>query len=230
VSPEYRAVIWAAVTVGVYLAAVRLHRRANAWWSSPLLITWGLCGALIVASRSSYREYLSGTGWLVTLLGPATVAFAIPIHDNRRIILRHWRLLLVGTIVGSAIAFGSAWSLARVFQLSPELQASLLPRSVSTPFAITAAKDLGGFPELTAVFTAVTGIFGATIGELFLSWLPLRSSFARGALLGMGAHGAGVAKARELGEEEGLVASLIMIFAGLFNVGVAAILAHAHFF
>jgi len=215
---------WAVVTIGTYLGAVRLHRRARAWWSSPLLLTWLLCGLFILASRSSYREYLGGTQWLVALLGPATVAFAIPIHENRRVIARHWGLLVVGTIAGSAVALGSAWGLAQIFHLSPELRASLLPRSISTPFAITASKDLGGLPELTAAFTAVTGIFGAAVGEALLAWLPLRSSFARGALLGMGAHGAGVAKARELGEEEGVVASLIMIFAGVLNVCLAAAL------
>ena len=213
---------WAVVTIGTYLGALRLHRRARAWWSSPLLLTWVFCGAFILVSRSTYGEYLSGTHCLVVLLGPATVAFAIPIHENRGVIARHWGLLVIGTLAGSALALGSAWGLAHLFHLSPELEASLLPRSISTPFAITASQDLGGLPELTAAFTAVTGIFGATVGEALLTWLPLRSSFARGALLGMGAHGAGVAKARELGEEEGVVASLIMIFAGVLNVCIAA--------
>lgn len=213
-----KAVFWALVTVGIYAASVRLYRRFPAWWSSPLLVTWLVCALLLASLHTTYQEYLGATSWLVVLLGPATVAFAIPIHKNRRLIRRNWLLLLIGTFVGSAIAMGSAWVLARLFRLSPELQASLLPRSITTPFAMIVSKDLGGFPELTAAFTAATAIFGAAIGEGLLVWLPLRSSFARGAFLGMGAHGAGVAKARELGEEEGTVAALIMIFAGLLNV------------
>ncbi|HEY5705187.1 MAG TPA: LrgB family protein [Terrimicrobiaceae bacterium] len=213
-----KAVFWTLVTVGIYAASVRLYRRFPAWWSSPLLVTWLVCALLLASLHTTYQEYLGATSWLVVLLGPATVAFAIPIHKNRRLIRRNWLLLLIGTFVGSAIAMGSAWVLARLFRLSPELQASLLPRSITTPFAMIVSKDLGGFPELTAAFTAATAIFGAAIGEGLLVWLPLRSSFARGAFLGMGAHGAGVAKARELGEEEGTVAALIMIFAGLLNV------------
>lgn len=223
---EWRAFLWAAITLGIYVVSLRLHRRINAWWSSPLLVTWGLCGALIVGSQSSYSEYLSGTHWLITLLGPATVAFAIPIHENREIIRRRWRLLAIGTLVGSALALGSAWGFAQLLQLSPELRASLIPRSISTPFALAVSRDLGGLPELTAAFTAVTGIFGATVGECLLGRLPLHSSFARGASLGMGAHGAGVARARDFGEEEGTVAVLIMIFAGLLNVLAAAVVAH----
>ena len=217
-SPEFRAVFWALITLAVYLISRCLHHRFSTWWSSPILVTWVVCGLLILGLHSSYQEYLGGTGWIAALIGPATVAFAIPVHENRALIRRHWPLLAIGTLAGSIIALASSWLLARVFNLSPELQASLLPRSITTPFAMTVSRDLGGLPELTAAFTAVTGIFGATIGEGLLTFLPIRSSFARGAFLGMGAHGAGVAKARELGEEEGAVAGLIMVFAGLVNV------------
>jgi len=212
------AIFWAVVTLSVYLLSRQLHRHFAAWWSSPILLTWVVCGILILSFHASYQEYLGGTGWIAALIGPATVAFAIPVHQNRALIRRHWPLLAIGTLAGSVIAIASSWLLARIFNLSPELQASLLPRSITTPFAMTVSKDLGGLPELTAAFTAVTGIFGATIGEGLLAFLPFRSSFARGAFLGMGAHGAGVAKARELGEEEGAVAGLIMVFAGLLNV------------
>lgn len=68
------------------------------------------------------------------------------------------------------------------------------------------------------MFVIVTGVFGAAIGQCMRRWLPLRSTLARGALFGMGAHGAGAAKARELAAEEGAVAGLVM--AGLFNVRV----------
>lgn len=224
-TPLAKAVFWAVVTLAIYAAARALNRRLSRWWTSPLLVTWLACGALIVALHASYREYLTGTHWLVLLLGPATVAFAVPIHRHRELIRRHWVVLTVGVVAGSALAVGSSWLLAGLFDLSPELRASLLPRSVTTPLAMAASSRIGGEPELTAVFTALTGLFGAAVGETLLGRLRLRSSFARGALFGMGAHGAGVAKAREIGHEEGVVASLIMIMAGLLNVVVAAMVA-----
>jgi putative effector of murein hydrolase len=55
--------------------------------------------------------------------------------------------------------------------------------------------------------------------------LPLKSSLARGALFGMGAHGAGVAKANQIGAEEGSVAGLVMVLVGLVNVLAAPLLA-----
>ncbi len=188
-----------------------------------MLITWLVCGASIIALRASYHDYLQGTHWLVWLLGPATVAFAIPIHRQRETIRQHWPLIGIGVIAGSLLAITSSWGLASAFNLSPELRASLLPRSITTPLAMDVSSRLGGIPELTAVFTALTGLFGAAVGEIVLSHLPVQSVFARGALFGMGAHGAGVAKATELGTEEGVIASLIMIFSGLFTVIIAAL-------
>lgn len=181
-----------------------------------------MCSLLLVVCHVSYGEYLRGAHWLVLLLGPATVAFAIPIYQHRQLIRQHWLILTVGVMVGSGIALGSSWLLASVLDLSPEMRASLLPRSVTTPFALAVSQRIGGAAELTASLTALTGLLGAVIGEVILKVLPLRSSFARGAMLGMGAHGSGVAKAREMGSEEGAVAGVIMIMAGLLNVSGAA--------
>jgi len=225
-SPTLVALFWALATLAVYAAARRLSDWRRRWWTSPLLVTWVVCGLLILARRSSYAEYLSGTSWLVALLGPATIAFALPIHRNRAVIQQHWPILAVGVATGCAIAVGSAWALAQALDLPPGLRASLLPRSITTPLAMASSARLGGVPELTATFTAITGLFGAAVGDVLLAVLPLRTSFARGALFGMGAHGAGVARAREIGAEEGAIAGLIMILAGLTTVvGVAVVTA-----
>ncbi|MDR2981839.1 MAG: LrgB family protein [Puniceicoccales bacterium] len=223
---DWAPLVWAIVTIGVYVVARELYRRHRRWWTSPLLVTWVICGVILLTTHIPYQDYLRGTHWLVVLLGPATIAFALPIYEHRVLIKKHASTLAIGVFVGSIIAVGSAWLLASVFNLSPELRMSLLPRSVTTPFAVATSESIGGVPELTATFVGITALFGAAVGELLISYLPLRSSFARGALFGMGAHGAGVAKARELGSEEGAVAGLVMIFAGLVNViGAAVIMA-----
>lgn len=223
---DLMSIFWAVVTIGLYLASKALHQRLPRWWTSPLLVTWGLCLALALAMHVSYGDYIRGTHWIMVLLGPATVAFAMPIYEQRAIIRRYWPVLLAGVAVGSAIAVGSAWVLASLMDLSPDLRLSLLPRSVTTPFAVAFASDIGGIPELTATCVVITGLFGASVGEVLLRFLPLSSSFARGALFGMGAHGAGVAKARQVGKEEGTVAGLVMVLAGLASVAIAPLVAH----
>lgn len=217
---------WSATTIGLYLLTKALNRRYRAWWNAPLLLTPLLVMGLIVLCHGTYREYIGSTHWLVALLGPATVAFAIPIYEQRALIRRHWPILLLGGITGSATAILSAWGFATLLGLDSSLRLSLLPRSVSTPFAMAISGDIGGQPDLTAVFVVLTGVLGAALGEALLYWLPLRSALARGALFGMGAHGAGVAKAHGLGREEGSIAGLVMVFVGLINVVAGPWLAH----
>lgn len=223
--PGVRALFWSALTIGFYAATKILHRRWRRWWLAPLTATPVLLMAAVVLLHTSYADYIRGTHWLVALLGPATVAFAIPIYEQRALIHRQWPVLTVGVLAGSAAAVVSAWALAGLLGLGGALRLSLLPRSMSTPFAMAVSGDIGGVPDLTAVFVVLTGILGAALGEVMLTRFPVRSALARGALLGVSAHGAGTAKANEIGREEGSVAGLVMVLVGLLNVLAAPALA-----
>ncbi|HEY9855340.1 MAG TPA: LrgB family protein [Stenomitos sp.] len=223
--PLLSNVLWSLATVGVYLAARALNQRWNRWWTSPLILAPAILLAVALWLHTSYQVYIRGTHWLMLLLGPATVAFALPIYEQRALIRRHWPALLIGVAAGSSIAVGSAWALSSWLGLSEALRLSMVPRSISTPFAMAVSGDIGGMPSLTAVFVILTGIMGAAIGEGLLRCLPLRSSLARGALFGMGAHAAGVAKAHQIGGEEGSIAGLVLVMAGLLNVLLAPVLA-----
>ncbi len=219
------ALFWSVVTIGCYAVARVIHARWRAWWSSPLLLAPLSVGLLVVLLHTGYASYIKGTHWIALMMGPATVAFAIPLYEHRETIRRHWPVLLAGVAVGSTMAIGTAFLLASWLDLPTALRASLMPRSTSTPFAMAVSGDIGGLPELTAVFVIMTGVTGAAMGEMMMRWMPLRSSLARGAFLGMGAHGAGVAKAHQIGEEEGSIAGLVMILAGCFNLMMAPLVA-----
>lgn len=223
--PAAHALFWSIVTIGLYWAAKRLYRTWPRWWLMPLAVTPVLLAAIVLSLQSSYGDYISGTRWLVLLLGPATVAFAIPIYEQRRLIRQQWPVLLVGMIAGSATAITSSWALATLMGLDGALRLSLLPRSISTPFAMEVSRDIGGIPDLTAVFVVLTGIIGAVIGDVMLARVPPGSALARGALFGVGAHGAGTARAHQLGKTEGAVAGLVMVLVGLMNVLAAPVLA-----
>jgi putative effector of murein hydrolase len=126
---------------------------------------------------------------------------------------------------GSVTAIVSSWALAMALGLDGALRLSLLPRSISTPFAMEVSSRIGGAPDLTAVFVIITGVAGAAIGDVLLARLPLRSKLARGALFGAGAHGAGTARAYQIGQEEGAIAGLVMVLVGLMNVLAAPVVA-----
>lgn len=219
-------ILWSAVTIALYLTARHFHRRWSRWWTAPIIAAPLLLIAITVSSHTSYSVYINGTHWLIALLGPATVAFAVPIYRQREVIRRHWLVLAAGVLVGSGTAMLSAWGLAGMLGLEGSLRLSLLPRSISTPFAMTVSGEIGGVPDLTAIFVILTGVFGAAFGASILYWMPLRSPMARGALFGMGAHAVGSNRAHQIDRDEGAIAGLVMVLAGIVNVLAAPLLAH----
>jgi len=225
-NPLVQALLWSAVTIAFYSAAKGLYRRWPRWWLMPLAVTPALLIIVVLSVHMTYRDYIRDTGWLVTLLGPATVAFAVPIYEQRAMIRRQWSVLVVGMLAGTATSLITGWLLATLLGLDGALRLSLLPRSISTPFAMEVSGNIGGIPDLTAVFVVITGVLGAALGEFILAWLPIRSTLARGALFGVGAHGAGTAKAHEIGREEGSVAGLVMVLVGLLNVVAASAMSY----
>ena len=222
--PLLHAAGWSLATILFYVLAKRVHRKWPRWWLMPLAVAPILLIVAALVLHESYGDYIRGTHWLVALMGPATVAFAVPIYEQRALIRRRWPLLLVGMVVGSLTAIASSWALACLLGIDGPLRLSLLPRSISTPFAMEVSGEIGGIPDLTAVFVVFTGVIGAVVGDVVLARLPLRSRIAKGALFGIGAHGAGTARAHQIGREEGAVAGLVMVLVGLMNVALAPVI------
>lgn len=220
------ALAWILATVALYAASRALARRFPSAWLSPLLVVPAVLIVLLLATGTSYPTYLRGGRWLLSLLGPTTVAFAVPLHRHRDLIRRYAVELVAGIATGSAVAVASSAALSDAFGLTRLETVSMLPRSITTPFAMRVAATLGGSPVLAAVFVIVTALVGVVSGRGLVTRLRLRSAVARGALLGMGAHGAGTALALELGAVEGAVSSLVMIGAGLLLLLGAPALHH----
>lgn len=217
-------VLWSVVTIALYWLSKRFYRNYKRWWTTPIIITPILLIIITLLSHTNYTVYIQGTHWLIALLGPATVAFAIPIYQRRIIIHTYWRTLSIGVVFGTILSIASAWLLAAAIGVDGELRLSLLPRSVSTPFAMVVSGEIGGVPELTALFVVLTGIFGASFGQLALHLLPLKSKISLGASFGLAAHVAGSSKAYEMDNEVGTIAALVMVLTGIFNVLIAPLL------
>lgn len=209
------------ITLVLYFANKRLYRRFRKLPLMPLVLTPVLLVLLLVFGHISYQNYMGEAHWLLWLLGPATIAFAVPVYDNLTIIKRHWMSLSAGVVTATVVAVTSSVWLARLFTLPDEIQRSLAVRSITTPFALAAAKSLGGQPELVALFVVVTGVFGMAIGDVLFLRLAIREGMAKGAGFGAASHGAGTARSYELGPQEGVVASLVMMLSGVVMVLVA---------
>ncbi|PYA80391.1 murein hydrolase effector protein LrgB [Serratia marcescens] len=211
-------------TLALYFANKKLYRRRRTLLLMPLVLTPMILVLLLVVTHISYQDYIGETHWLLWLLGPATIAFAVPVYENLHIIRRHWLSLTAGVTTAVLVAVYSSVWLARLLTLPEEVQRSLAVRSITTPFALEAAKQMGGQPDLVALFVVITGVFGMAVGDILFLRLAGRSRLAKGAGFGASSHGAGTARAYELGPQEGVVSSLVMMLAGIITVVAAPLI------
>ncbi|MGE5673308.1 MAG: LrgB family protein [Mycobacterium leprae] len=200
-----------AATILIYFGAKKLYRRTRSVLLSPLLTVPLLLVGLLLLLRLPYATYMSGGQWLSDLLGPATVALAIPIHKNMKLLKQHALEITCAIGAGAVLALVSSFLLAFWLHLGLQIADSMAPRSVTTPIAMAISRSLGGDPTLTAVFVIVTALVGLVAGPLLIRSMPIKSPVARGLLFGVGAHGAGTARAFEFGELEGTFSSLAMV-------------------
>jgi len=166
------------VTVLLYYANKKLYRQRRTLLLMPLVFTPVVLVLLLVVAHVTWQDYIGETHWLLWLLGPSTIAFAVPVYENLPIIRRHWLSLSAGVVTAIIVAvFSSVW-LARLFALPEVIQRSLSVRSITTPFALAAAKQVGGQPDLVALFVVITGVFGMAIGDMMFLRLAVKSKLA----------------------------------------------------
>lgn len=120
------------LTVVFYYINKRMYVKQHKIWLMPLLATPMLLLAIVLLAGISYSEYIADTRWLMWLLGPATIAFALPIYDYRDMIRKHWLSISVGVLAGSAMSVVSSVWLARLLDLPLMLQKGLAVRSITT--------------------------------------------------------------------------------------------------
>ncbi len=199
------------VTLIAYLAAFRLYERTRFNpLANPVLIAVLLLVSLLAATRTPYRTYFEGAQFVHFLLGPATVALAIPLYEQRAKLARLALPLLAGLTAGVLTAVTCAVGVAWLLGASRETMLSLAPKSATTPIAMGIAEKIGGLPSLTAVLVILTGMLGAIIARPLLDLLRIRTPATRGFALGVASHGIGTARAFEVSAETGAFAGLAM--------------------
>ena len=223
---SFTSLLCFVLTLIAYIYSKKLYRKYPYLIFSPGILTPILLIAFMLLAHISYDTYMQDGQWIVWMLGPATVAFAIPIYEYRAIIKAHLLSISMGVIFGMVAGMISAFYLAKIFNFDQATTYSLMARSISTPFAMELSTHIGGSVELVILFTMITGVFGMVAGDLILGALKLNSHFAQGASLGNAAHGFGATKAYMRHREEGVIASLTMVLAGIFMVLVGPFLVH----
>ncbi|MGB0499012.1 MAG: LrgB family protein, partial [Rubricella sp.] len=177
---------------------------------NPVLIAVVLVVGGLMLTGTDYATYFEGAQFVHFLLGPATVALAIPLYRQFRTVRRSAPALLASLLTGSAMAAATAYGTAWVLGASGETLASITPKSVTAPVAMGISQQLGGLPSLTAALVILTGILGAMIGPWLLTLVGVRDMRARGLALGTISHGIGTARALQVDEVAGAFSGLAM--------------------
>jgi predicted murein hydrolase (TIGR00659 family) len=203
--------LWLTATLAAYLigdAAFRATGRQPI--VNPVLIAVALLAGLLWLTATPYATYFEGAQFVHFLLGPATVALAVPLAENLPRVRRAALPIACALLAGSLTAVTSALAIAHAFGVTGEALASLAPKSATAPVAIGISESLGGSPTLTAVLVILTGIIGAVVATPLLNLLGLKDWRARGFAVGVAAHGIGTARAFQVNPTAGAFAGLGM--------------------
>ena len=192
----------------------------GAWWLyqrsgqnpllNPVLLAVAALVLVLTLTGTDYQTYFDGAQFVHFLLGPATVALAIPLYAQWQRLRTMLIPLLITLVVGSLTAALSAVGIAALLGASRESMMSLAPKSVTTPIAMGVAERIGGLPSLTAVLVITTGIVGAVCARFIYRWLRLEDHAVRGFAIGIASHGIGTARAFQVSEQAGAFAALAM--------------------
>lgn len=204
------------VTVCVFVLARLLYRRAGGQaWLNPVLISVLVIVSYLTLTDTPYVQYFEGAQFVHFLLGPATVALAVPLYRQWRLMARHPVALAISILAGSLTALVSALVIAKLGGATNQALVSLAPKSVTTPVAMGISERLGGLPSLTAVFVILTGIVGASLGPWLLEKLRITNPMAQGLAMGVASHGIGTGRAVYMGEVAAAFSGLAMGLNGL---------------
>ncbi len=213
-----KPLFWLIVTIVVFMFSSWVNRRLGGTpLVHPVLLSLSLIILFLLLTGTEYETYFEGAQFIHFLIGPATVALAIPLYDHFERVKQLWLPLLVACGVGAATAIVSVLMVARLFDVPEGVLLSMAPKSVTSPIAIGIAEKIGGFPSLAAGIVLVTGAIGCLLAPAVFRILNVQDDAVKGFSLGLSAHGFGTAQALEISALAGAFSGLAMGLTGLIT-------------
>ena len=183
-----------AFTIAAYLVGVAMQRRLRTAAANPVLFAIVVIGLTLQATHIPYVMYFAGAQFLHFLLGPATVALAIPLVRSLEIIRRSFFPLLAALLAGSLTSILSGYGIARLLGASQPIALSMVPKGLTTPIAIGVSEAIGGIPSLTVVLAIAAGVLVAIAIEATLRGLRITDWRAVGLAAGTAGSGIGASQ------------------------------------
>lgn len=206
------------ISLAVYEGGLLLKRKYKLAVLNPLLITAIVLIAFLALNNVEYESYNASAKYISYFLTPATVALAVPLYEQLRLLKENLAAVLCGLLTGVLTSLVSIFLLSKLFGLNHEQYVTLLPKSITTAIGMGVSEEMGGITAITVAVICVTGMIGDITSEWLYKILKIRHPIAKGLALGTASHAMGTAKAMEMGEVEGAMGSLAIVTAGLLTV------------
>jgi predicted murein hydrolase (TIGR00659 family) len=172
---------------------------------------------LLLVMNIPYTRYFAGSKILNDLLQPAVVALAFPLYEQLHQIRARWKSIISICFIGSIVAMTTGTAIALWMGATPEIAASVMPKSVTTPIAMATAQSIHGIPAISAVCVIFVGILGAVFGHSILNVLKITTKASRGLAMGTASHALGTARCAEMDYQEGAFSSLALVICGIIT-------------
>lgn len=203
------------LTLVIFQAAVLIYRRSGWIVLQPVMLSVAAVVGTLTALDLDYAHYRKAADPLLLLLGPVTIALAVPLFKQIRQIRKLLWPIMVTLVIGGALTVALTIGIAYLLGASLPVQMSLAPRSATMPIAMLVAEQSGGITSLAAAFVMLTGVLGAAMGPKLLNLTGVTAPSARGLSYGINAHAIGTVYAMEEGEECAAFAALGMSATGV---------------
>ncbi len=207
-----------SLSVIAFWIGVRIQKKTGLVLCNPLLIAIVLVSAVLLVCRIPYESYNQGGTIINMFLAPATACLAVSIYTQISLLKENWLPILVGCTAGSITSMGSIYIMCRLFLLDEAVSASLIPKSVTTPIAVSISQSLGGIQAITVVAVILTGILGSILAPVLIRLFRVKDPVGAGLAIGACSHAVGTSKALELGETEGAMSGLAIGICGILTV------------
>ena len=210
--------------IGTFLLARLIQNKTRLTLANPLVLSVVMCIAVLLLFEIPLESFSAGGDIIHMMLGPVTAMLALGIYNQRAVLKRYFLPVLLGCAAGSATSMGSIYGLCKLLEVDKTIAASILPKSCTTPIALSIAQSHGGLAAVAAACVIIAGITGAVCAPVFAKIFGITDPVAQGLATGACSHALGTTKAREMGELQGAMSSIAIGICGLISVGLSLLI------
>lgn len=206
------------LTIITFIIGYEIQVKLGLKFLSPMVTSSVLIILVLLTFKIPYSNYKIGADIIIFFVAPATVVLAVPLYKNLEIIKKYFLPILLGCIVGISIGVIIGIFLCNIFGINKEIILSMLPKSVTSAICYEISKKIGAITEIAMVFIVICGIIGYSVGEIIFKIFKIDDKVAKGVALGSCSHVLGTAKAMEIVEIEGSIATVSISISGILAV------------